>query len=252
MLNFHLLIFLVHLGIVEPSWLVQFITFSGLWKQLPAVFDNAATRAVRLQTFWTGKPKEWAKTRLTRFVESRGNCRVILHNWYLSVALSLRGTPYTSSHLSQYRNIDWSSFNVKFWVYTHYTLPFTKLTDLQEALTWHAAFVRLNTFLHPNVDSWMANLIFGLHHISSHEMPNVCLFDLSPRSEEYNDWLTAGAKGKERVSGERAERLIERKAIIRLILHFLVGSASGNWNCATCQQPIGAPFSEINKPKINR
>lgn len=48
-----------------------------------------------------------------------------------------------------------------------------------------------------NLDSWMANLIFVLHHISSHEMPNVCLFDLSPRFEEYNDWLTAEAKGKE-------------------------------------------------------
>lgn len=79
-------------------------------------------------------------------------------------------------------------------------------------------------FPHLNVDSWMANLIFGLHHISSYEMPNVCLFDLSPHSEEHNDWLTAGAKGKERVSGEGGERPIERKAIIRLILHFWCGA----------------------------
>lgn len=91
-------------------------------------------------------------------------------------------------------------------------------------------------FLHPNVDSWMANLIFGLQHISTHEMPNVCLFDLSSRSEEHNDWLTAGAKGKERVSGEGGERLIEQKAIIRLILHF--------WSGATLEIGIVRPASK--------
>lgn len=74
------------------------------------------------------------------------------------------------------------------------------------------------------------------NHISSHEMPNVCLFDLSPRSEEYNDWLTAEAKGKERLSGEGGERLIEWKAIIRLILYF--------WWEATLEIGIARPGSD--------
>lgn len=49
----------------------------------------------------------------------------------------------------------------------------------------------------------MANLIFGLYHLFPHEMSNVCLFDLSPCSEEYIDGLTAGAKGKESVKKGR-------------------------------------------------
>lgn len=67
-------------------------------------------------------------------------------------------------------------------------------------------------------------------------------------------WLTDCVLPKPKVrKGVRTVRLIEGKAIIRCIQHFiyffLVGSNSGNWNCGTCQRPIGAPVSGINKAK---
>lgn len=53
------------------------------------------------------------------------------------------------------------------------------------------------------------------------------------------------------MSGEGGERLIERKAIIRLILHFFGGERL--WKLELCDLPTTdrSPFSEINKPKID-
>lgn len=54
-----------------------------------------------------------------------------------------------------------------------------------------------------------------LRHISLHEMPNVCLFDLSPPFQE--DWLTAEVKGvKESV--RKGRRVAEWKDIIRFCI----------------------------------
>lgn len=97
----------------------------------------------------------------------------------------------------------------------------------------------------------MANLIFGFHHISPHEMSNVCLFDLSHCSEEYNDRLTGGAKGKESVRRGREEADRAKKPLLD---SFCILGEERLLKLELCDLSATdrSPFGEINKPKINR
>lgn len=97
----------------------------------------------------------------------------------------------------------------------------------------------------------MAKLIFKLHHISSHEMSNVCLFDLSHCPDEHNDGLTGGAKGKRKCEErERRGRLSEKP----LLDSFCILGEERLWKLELRDLPPTdrSPFGEINKPKLNR